>query len=168
MKIFYYIIIGIMALIAVLLIVSAFPITGNYKVMMVLSGSMEPAIGKGSVVVVRPSDDYKIGEVITFKFKNSEESTTHRIEEIRIVGGKPVYVTKGDVNNAPDTREVLQEDIIGKVLFDIPYIGYVIDFAKRPVGFMILIIVPALVIIFDEAKKIYNEIKKKKKMDTGL
>lgn len=161
-KIIYYIIIAFIGIIAILLIVSAFPITGNYKVMMVLSGSMEPEIGKGSLVVSKPSDNYKIGDVITFQFKMAEESTTHRIVEMRVVGGKAKYITKGDANNASDTREVSQEDIIGKVLIDIPYLGYVVDFAKKPVGFMILIIVPAAVIIFDEARKIYNEIKKKK------
>ena len=79
-----------------------------------------------------------------------------------MVDGKPVYITKGDANNAPDTREVFQKDIIGKVLFDIPYVGYAVDFAKKPIGFSLIIIVPAAVIIADEIKKIFYEIKKKK------
>ncbi|OQX50330.1 hypothetical protein B5M47_03900 [candidate division CPR3 bacterium 4484_211] len=49
-KTIYYIFIGLIAAIAVLLIVSALPITGNYKVMTVLSGSMEPTIKTGGIL----------------------------------------------------------------------------------------------------------------------
>jgi len=167
-KIFYYIALGFIGLIAVLLIVSVFPITGNFKVMVVQSGSMQPEIKMGSIVAVKPHStssgqaDYKIGDVITFQVAKNKEPVTHRIHDIKVVGGEPRYITKGDANNAPDQREISQREIIGKVLFNIPYLGYVVDFAQKPIGFSLIIIIPALVIIFDEAKKIYNEIKKRK------
>jgi hypothetical protein len=50
---------------------------------------------------------------------------------------------------------------MGKVLFDVPFAGYAINFARKPIGFAIIIIIPALVIIGDEVKKIISEIKKK-------
>lgn len=162
-KIIYYIIVGIIGLAALLLVISVFPITGNYKVMMVLSGSMEPSIGTGSLVIVKPADSYKIGDVITFQARGDLESTTHRIEEIRVVGGVPLYTTKGDANNASDRTEVSGNDVIGKVLFHIPYLGYVVNFIQKPIGFLMAIIIPALIIIGDEIRKIYNEVKKKKK-----
>ena len=162
-KSIYYTLIGFIILVVLLLIVSTLPITGNYKVMTVISGSMEPKIKMGSVVVVKPADDYKIGDVITFgTISKTKSPTTHRINDIRVIDGKPIYITKGDVNNAPDTRQVQKKDVIGKVLFDVPYVGYAVDFAKKPIGFALIIIIPAAVIIFDEARKIYNEIKKKK------
>jgi signal peptidase len=164
LKWFYYIVIGFIVLVALLLIISVLPITGNYKVMTVISGSMEPDIKMGSVVVVKPVDSYKIGDVITFgPVSKTKAPTSHRISDIKVVDGKPVYMTKGDANNAPDTREVFQKDIIGKVLFDVPYAGYAVDFAKKPIGFSLIIIVPAAIIIIDEIKKIYNEIRNKKK-----
>lgn len=162
LKILYYIIIAFIGLIAVLLIVSVFPITGNFKVMIVQSGSMQPEIRMGSIVVVKPADDYKIGEVITFQIGRNKEPITHRVYDIKVVGGEPRYITKGDANNAPDQREISKGEIIGKVLFNIPYLGYVIDFAQKPVGFSLIIVIPGAVIIFDEARKIYNEVKKKK------
>lgn len=163
LKIVYYIFIAFIAVVAVLLIVSAFPITGNYKVMVVQSGSMAPAIKLGSVVVVKPEKDYKIGDVITFgKTGKTELPITHRIYDIRVVEGNPYYITKGDTNNAPDQREVPKREVIGKVLFSVPYVGYAVEAARKPWGFTLLIIVPAVVIIYDEARKIYNEIKKKK------
>jgi len=162
-KIIYSIFVAFIVVVAVLLIVSVLPITGNYKVMTVISGSMAPAIKMGSVVIVKPVSDYKIGEVITFgPYSRTKAPTTHRIYDIKVTGGEPIYITKGDVNNAPDTREITKKDVLGKVLFSVPYVGYAVDFAKKPVGFALIIIVPAAIIIGDEIKKIINEIKKKK------
>ncbi len=131
--------------------------------MVVQSGSMQPEIKIGSVVMVKPMDDYEIGEVITFgPYGKTKPPTTHRIYDIKVVDGEPRYITKGDANNAPDQREIQKKDIIGKVLFSVPYLGYAVDFVKKPLGFMLIIVVPAALIIFDEVRKIYGEIKKKK------
>lgn len=131
--------------------------------MVVQSGSMTPAIKMGSVVMVKPVNDYKIGDVITFgPYNKTKAPTTHRIYDIKVEGSQPVYITKGDANNAPDDREITKKDIIGKVLFSIPYLGYAVAFAKKPLGFALIIIVPAAIIILDEVKNIYGEIKKKK------
>jgi signal peptidase I len=162
-KIIYSVFIAFIVLVAVLLIVSILPITGNFKVMTVISGSMEPAIKTGSVVAVKPVADYKIGDVITFgPYSKTKAPTSHRIYDIKVVNSQPVYITKGDANNAPDTREIKKSDIVGKVLFSLPYLGYAVDFAKKPLGFALIIIVPAAIIVLDEAKKIYGELKKKK------
>jgi len=168
-KIIYYIFVVFIAIIAILLIVSAFPITGNFKIMTVLSGSMEPGIKIGSVVVVKPTDNYKIGDIITFgEMTKTKTPTTHRIYEMKVVGDQPVYITKGDANNTPDAREIQKRDVLGKVLFDIPYFGFAVDFAKKPLGFSLIIIVPAALIIIDEIKKIFGEIKKKKNKNAKL
>ncbi|MFH1657484.1 MAG: signal peptidase I [bacterium] len=157
-KIIYYIFTGLVALIAVLLIISTLPITGNYKVMTVLSGSMEPEIKTGSIVVVKPVSDYKIGDIITFVSKGNKTPITHRVEDIEVIEGVVAYITKGDANNAPDSRKIAGKEIIGKVLFTVPYIGYAVDVVKKPIGFMIIIIIPAAIIVFDELKKVRKEI----------
>lgn len=162
-KVIYYIFIALIAVIAILLIVSVFPITGNYKLMTVQSGSMEPAIKMGSVVMVKPVDDYRIGDVISFgEATKTQAPTTHRIYDIKVAEGQPVYITKGDANEEPDPREVLRREVIGKVLISVPYFGYAVDFAQKPLGFALIIIVPAALIIFDEIRKIFGEVKKKK------
>lgn len=159
-KAIYYVFFGAIGLIALLLVISSFPVTGNFKVLTVLSGSMEPSIKTGSVVVVKPSSDYKIGDIITFgQSSKLKTPTTHRIYDIKVVGSEPVYITKGDANNGQDTGEVQKKDVLGKVLFDVPYAGYAVATAKKPWGFALIIIVPALIIIFDEIKKIIKEIK---------
>jgi len=148
--------------VVILIIVSALPIPGNYKLMVVQSGSMEPAIKTGSVVAVMPSDSYQINEVITFSGKDKNKSTTHRIADMEVISGKIYYITKGDANNAEDTDKVSRDKVIGKVLFSVPYAGYAVAAAKEPLGFVLLVIIPCAIIIFEEAGKIYKEIKKKK------
>ena len=167
LNIIYYIFIALIVIIAGLLIISVFPITGNIKFLTVQSGSMNPTIRTGSVVMIKPMDDYKIGDVITFgKITRIKSPTTHRIYDIKVVEDEVSYVTKGDANNAPDLREIPKREIIGKVLFSVPYVGYAVDFAKKPLGFALIILVPAAVIISDEVKKIYGEVKKKKTDET--
>lgn len=128
--------------------------------MIVQSGSMEPAIKTGSIIAVKPVENYKIGDIITFKRRGEKDLTTHRIVEMRVEQGSPIYTTQGDANNAPDMREVKESEVTGKALFAVPYLGYAVDFAKKPVGFALLIIIPALLIIGDEIKKIIKEVKK--------
>jgi len=162
-KIIYYIFIAFIVAIASLLIVSTIPITGNVKILTVLSGSMDPAIKTGSIVIVKPVNDYKIGDIITFgETTNLNAPITHRIHDIKIVEDQPRYITKGDANDVPDQTEVSKSKIVGKVLLTVPYVGYAVDFARKPLGFALIIIIPALIIIFDEVKNIYAEIKKKK------
>ena len=161
-KTIYYICLVLLGIATVLLLVSILPVPGNFKVKIVLSGSMEPTIKTGSIVVVKPADDYKIGDIITFQKRIDKEPTTHRIEDIRVVGGSPIYTTKGDANNAEDRGEIQKEEIIGKVLFSIPYLGYIINFIQKPIGFSLIIVLPAIVIVYDEARKVWREIAKLK------
>lgn len=148
--------------IVILVIVSIVPIPGNYKILVVQSGSMEPAIKTGSVVIVKPFDDYRSGEVITFGGVNKKITTTHRIVDLEVVSGEIYYITKGDANNAEDTNKVSKDKVIGKVLLSVPYVGYAVAAAKEPAGFVILVIVPCAIIILEEIGKIWKEVKKKK------
>ena len=150
-------------LIALLLIVSFLPIPGNYQVLIVQSGSMEPSIKTGGIITLKPQTEYSAGEIVTFLDKGSNRTITHRIYEVKEENGQISYITKGDANNAPDSEEITKKQILGKVLFSLPYVGYAVDTAKKPYGFLAIIIFPAAVIIFDELKKIIKEILRMKK-----
>ena len=153
----------ILVAIVLLILTSIFPITGDYKILVVKSGSMEPAIKTGSVVFVGPQEEYKINDIITFAGRGGKESSiTHRIIEIEEINGKKSFITKGDANNAEDERKITEDKIIGKVLFSIPYAGYIVVAAKEPFGFALLIIIPAGLIILEEIGKIRKELKKRK------
>ena len=148
--------------VVLLIVVSILPIPGNYKLLIVQSGSMEPAIKTGSVVVVKPVENYKANDVITFKDGGKDRTTTHRIVDLEVVSGQTQYITKGDANNAEDSNKVSDGKIVGKVLTSIPYAGYILAMAKKPIGFVLLVVIPCLMIIFEEVKKIWGELKKKK------
>src|SRR6056297_1241666 len=165
-KIIYYSVFTILAIIALLLIVSIFPITGNYNFYVVQSGSMEPAIKTGSVIMVKPMDDYEIGDIISFgEPRPNNPPTTHRIYDMEVIEGKIYYITKGDANNAPDRDRVAKSEVIGKTLISVPYVGYLVSFARKPIGFFLIVIIPALVIIGDEIWKIIKEVKKNNKKE---
>jgi len=162
LRIVYYIVLGFLVLLILLFVGTTLPISGNYKLMTVLSGSMQPAVKLGSLVIVKPTNDYEIQDIITFyKRGNKTETITHRIVDIEVVQGKPYYITKGDANENPDAREITEAEIVGKTILSIPLLGYVVDFIKRPIGFILLVIIPACLIIFEEACKIFKEVKKK-------
>lgn len=109
----------------------------------VLSGSMKPEMDPGDVVFVtnRGKNDLNEGDIITFYENNT--IITHRIVEITKEG----YTTKGDNNNSIDIFTVKQENIIGKVLFHIPKIGYLIELLSRPIVIAIEMILLAGLII---------------------
>jgi len=160
----YYFLITAIVAVVFFVMASKLPINGNYELKVVLSGSMEPAIKMGSIVVIKPKDNYKVADIITFgKDTKTDIPTTHRIVNVRALSGEMVYTTKGDANENSDVQEVKDKAVIGKVLFSVPYVGFLIDFAKKPVGFILLIIVPFSAIAIDELRKIWKEIKKMKK-----
>jgi signal peptidase len=139
------------------------PIEQNIEIKIVESGSMEPAIMTGSLVVVVPQDDYKLSDVITFNSVSADIPTTHRITNIEEREGVLWYTTKGDANEEVDTTLIPRESIIGKVALAVPYAGFILDFARQPAGFLLLIVLPAFMIVLGEIEKIFIEIKKRRK-----
>ena len=99
----YYSILGVVAAMLVLSIIPSSP----WKTFVVNSGSMEPAIKTGAVVLVVSSDEYEVEDVITFgPYSREKAPTTHRIVEIKEESGNISYITKGDKNGGVDMRPV--------------------------------------------------------------
>lgn len=121
------------------------------------SDSMNPAINRGSITIVKSFLSYKIGDAIAYYayINDQEEIVTHRVMDI----GGNVYTTKGDANDVADRELVKPRLVIGKVVFIIPYLGYIITFVKSLVGTWLCIIIPALIIIGTELLKIHQVLK---------
>ncbi len=114
--------------------------------------------------MVKPTTNYEVGDIITFGPNTKTQiPTTHRITEIRVQEGQTIYKTRGDANNAEDMKEVLAKDIIGKVYFSVPYAGYIVEFVRKPIGLILVIVLPSIFIVYDEVRKIMKEIKRIKK-----
>src|SRR3989344_7105026 len=98
----YYLFVAGIVLIALLLLATVVPIPGNLKAKVVKSGSMEPAIRTGGLVLIVPSVSYKVGDVITFGADTKTQiPTTHRIVSVEGEGSRRTFTTKGDANDAP-------------------------------------------------------------------
>lgn len=137
---------------------AVYALSQGTKFLSVQSGSMVPAYSKGDLVIVNnaPDQSYKVGDVITFINPNNKQQTvTHRIAKTLPSDGMlPVrFVTKGDANAAAD-MPVYGKDIVGKVSFALPYLGFGFDFVRQPLGLILLIYIPALTIIVSEARKL--------------
>lgn len=151
---------------AVLLVGLLVPLPGKIELKIVQSGSMSPRLPVGSVVVVMPEVDYKVGDIITFgKDTKKRIPTTHRIAKIERENGSVRYVTKGDANEEADSGKTQYTAVIGKVVGTIPRLGYILDFARSRKGFAFMVVIPALFVMLDEIITIFNttrDIRKKK------
>jgi signal peptidase I len=145
-----------------LLILGHFGYVDTVKPFVVQSGSMEPSVPTASIVFSLPQSSYQQGDIITFHPNgNTNQSVTHRVEFKLYpdgVDGEPVFMTAGDANKDVDNWEVRQEHIIGKTVLTVPLLGYLVDFAKKPEGFILLVIVPATIVIYEELKALFLEI----------
>lgn len=99
--------------------VGVFPV----RPMVIATGSMEPVINKGDVVLVKRSKakEVKVGDIVQYKYENVY--IFHRIIDIEKEKNQTKFKTKGDNNSIPDPELVAEDKIKGKVLYVIPKIG---------------------------------------------
>ena len=105
-----------------ILFTSKTDIFDGMRSMVVLTGSMQPTIPVGSIVLVEKDNWYMKGDVIAFKNKG-DLTVTHRIVEKVPTADGELFKVKGDANNAADGDLVSPKAVIGKTIFHIPYIG---------------------------------------------
>lgn len=146
--------------VAVLIPLIAFVIlpvaSGSTKLLTVLGGSMSPAMDPGDVAVVTRIDpsELKAGDIVAYRRADDpNEIVSHRVVDV-IDDGELSFRTKGDANEDPDPYLVGSSDVVGKVTFVVPKLGYVFHFAKTPIGFAILVVAPAVLLIAIEVRRI--------------
>lgn len=112
----------------------------GYKAFSIVSGSMEPTLHIGDIIIIKEvnPEELDINDIITFI--EGDSAVTHRIVEIILEGGKTSYKTKGDANNANDSELVKQENIQGKYVCRIEKIGGLISKAKNTTTLVIIVI----------------------------
>lgn len=110
----------------------------------VLSGSMEPTLSAGDLLLIKAEEEYAVGDVVVFQ--TGGIAVVHRIIEIRetTVEGENgeeieyLAVTQGDANNTPDDP-IRMELIKGTVALRIPLIGHIVNLIKTPVGTIVIL-----------------------------
>lgn len=112
----------------------------------VLSGSMEPHYAVGSLIYVKDIETNKIQvrDPITFALNEVLLVATHRVGEITKEGS---FVTKGDSNESVDGKPVHPNNVLGKPIFSIPYLGYLSVFLSSTQGKVVLGVIGTLILI---------------------
>ena len=95
----------------------------------ILTGSMQPDLPPGSLVVVRPvePDEIGLGDVVTYQLRSGEPTVvTHRVVGVgRSTRGEVVLTTQGDANASPDAETVRGVQVRGAVRYSLPRVGRV-------------------------------------------
>ena len=140
---------GALVIGATILALTVLPPVLRYQTYVVQSGSMEPAIHVGSVIVATAVDpnSLKTGDIITFIRPGDQESITHRIVGINGGPNGRTFVTQGDANGTPDQGEIRFDRLAGKVQFSIPYIGYAFGFIGSQQMRFLFIVVPGMLLL---------------------
>lgn len=146
--IFFNIIFAVLMLIIIylLFITARANIRGNdpslfgYRFYHVDSGSMSPTIPVGSLIIVKETSPVgiKIKDIITYKGPD-KTLVTHRVMEISKDGGS--FITRGDANKSDDPFPIKGDKVVGRVILNIHYLGYVLKILKSKYGLALISII---------------------------
>ena len=128
----------------------------GYDTYLVRSESMKPAINIGDMIITGPMNgpfdgEVKPGAIVTYE--HGKGLVTHRV--LSVDGSN--LVTKGDATEEPDSWEVTMSDVKGVYLFKIPYVGYALNFIRSKLGWFVVIILPATLLVALLVKEIVKE-----------
>ncbi len=135
------------------------PAFGLYTI---VSPSMEPNLKIYDVIVnvnIKKPEDIKVGDVITFISTASISkgmTITHRVISITDGENGKLYQTKGDNNLSPDSAPVPYENILGKVILKLPQLGRLQGFLATKGGWLIVVVIPAMIIILSDVMKLFR------------
>jgi signal peptidase len=136
-----------------------------------LTGSMEPTISPGDVVIneeIAPTEA-KVGDIVTFRDPEQQSKMlTHRVvSSHELKDGRYAFVTQGDANNTQEHWRVPADGQIGRVVYTIPWVGNIAVFARTRPGMGLLIGVPLLLILAEELTRIWRPRQKQKPGEGG-
>ena len=147
-------VVTIVLMLAILVAILAFllPSLFSGRLAVIYSSSMQPAMPKGSLVMANAADPatIEVGDIIAFHPPDNPDITvSHRV--IEVIGGESLsFQTKGDAAGEADSYTVPAENLVGKVAWHIPYVGYPLheirQFAHSPWGLFLLIALPAMIV----------------------
>ncbi|MCI0849914.1 MAG: signal peptidase I [Chloroflexi bacterium] len=139
---------------AISLVVAAFvaaatlPVLFGYHTYVVSGGSMEPSLNRGSVAVARATNSFalEVGDVIARTESEDGPAVLHRIARIIDDDTGRVIYTQGDANRTEDPKPVMLLGSGDKVIYSVPYVGYILTFGRSPPGRILLLGVPLVLL----------------------
>lgn len=137
-------------LILVLVILSALPLALPRLLGMsaysVVSGSMEPALPVGSLVLVEPVEFAAVRQGDVIAFSDGGVTVTHRV--VQILPEKNQFITKGDANDTPDISPVAYVNTLGRVKAHVPYLGQLGLLYAAPSGKLTMVVFAVCGLLF--------------------
>ena len=125
------------------------PSVFGFSPLIVLSGSMEPEIYKGDLVIIQSQEGYGEGDIVTYltpAADGSVTSVTHRIIDEYTERGVRYFITKGDNNDSADPNPVRETQVVGEVVAVIPDLGTFLEWLKTPSGIISVILFACIII----------------------
>ena len=121
----------------------------GYKQFTVMSGSMQPTISTGDVIVderISPLDA-RVGDVVTFRDPaGGTRLISHRVVAKRVADGTVYFQTKGDANNDVQKWTAPADGSIGRVVADVPKVGYLLFWLSGRWGRLAFVVLPLLLL----------------------
>ena len=121
---------------------SPIPSVFGRSLLIIATPSMTGSIEAGDAIIIKKSDDYAVGDVITYFPAGESVSVTHRI--VRIEGEK--YYAKGDANEAEDPDPIFSTQIAGKMTVRLPNLGIIIEWLRTWQGVAFIVSIGAVVV----------------------
>jgi len=143
---------------AAMLLAITLPNLFGYRSLTVLSGSMEPTMMTGDMVIskwMRP-DQTRVGDVVTFQSAESKKLITHRVRSVKMNGDRVDIVTKGDANDTVEHWQAPAAGRVSRVEYDIPKVGYLTNAVSTTNGRLLLVVLPAILLAFYELVKLWR------------
>lgn len=130
------------------------PSVFGFSFLRVATGSMEPTIPTGSLIIVRETDAEKIqvGDVICFYSTDPQIKgvpNTHRVVEVQQENGSISFVTQGDAAYEPDPYAVPADRLVGKYIYAMN-VGKAFEIIHSPYFFFFALLLPLMIVIFVE------------------
>lgn len=159
-----YVLLGALTGVALLVAAATLPVFFGYHTYVIYGGSMAPSIKAGSVAVSRPSNPQElgIGDVIARRSSPDSPPVLHRIVDITTVDGQRSFVTQGDGNATPDPDPVTFDGAGDKVVYSVPFAGYILHYGGSGLGRLLLIATPLATMAFTFLRDTWRRPRRKK------
>lgn len=134
---------------AIVVAVTAGPHVFPYQTYYVLTGSMDPALPVGTLIISMPAEAaaLRAGDVITFQRPDGGDvPVTHRIFAVESTPEGTRFATKGDANPLPDPWRISADARPALVRFAVPELGNVVHLLQYPLARLLIIAIPTLLV----------------------
>ncbi len=139
------------------LVAGGLPSLLGFDSFVAIGGSMTPTVGEGSLIVAKRVDPATIeaGDIITFsRVQRPDIQVTHRVVAVEELNGEPVLQTKGDANGYLDPEPIRFDQPVSRLVYTVPYVGYLLNFSRGLGGKLFLIALPAAFLALQLARRL--------------